>query len=248
MTFALEAKRLNKYFGGLHVIRDLDLSLEPGARHALIGPNGAGKTTFINLLTGALKPDSGAILLRGVEIGGLSPAARTKHGLARSFQITSLFPALSTADNVALAVSERRKEGSRLFPMTGFSHPTIQEVAERLDFLGLSHYADIRVRDLAYGVQRVVEFAVALALSPTVLLLDEPAAGVPSSDYEMILEALDRLPPDVAVLLIEHDMDLVFRFAQQITVMVQGEILLTGNPDAIKDDPRVKAVYLGNRG
>jgi branched-chain amino acid transport system ATP-binding protein len=245
MAAVLQTEKLCKSFGALTVAENIDFRLEPGARHALIGPNGAGKTTFVNMLTGALAPTSGRIVLNGEDVTGLNQAARVKRGLGRTFQITTLFRSLPVLDNVALAVAERRGDAQRMWRPASSHREIIDESRELLATLGIADDAAVPARDLPYGKQRLVEIAIALGLRPKVLLLDEPAAGVPSEDSRKILEHLDRLSSDIAVLIIEHDMDLVFRFAQKITVLVQGQVLVEGTPDEIGRDQRVRDVYLG---
>jgi len=242
---ALETRQLCKSFGALTVADRIDFRLEPGARHALIGPNGAGKTTFVNMLTGAIPPSSGEILLAGEDVSRINQSARVRRGLGRTFQVTTLFRSLPVLDNVALAVAERSGAALRMWKPAS-RHEEIKDEATRLlQTLGLADDARTRVQDLPYGRQRLVEIAIALGLRPKVLLLDEPAAGVPSQDSQLILETLRTLPSDIAILIIEHDMDLVFRFAQKITVLVQGQILVEGTPEAIAKDQRVRDVYLG---
>jgi branched-chain amino acid transport system ATP-binding protein len=243
--YSLETKKLCKSFGALTVADNIDFRLEPGARHALIGPNGAGKTTFVNMLMGALAPSSGQILLGGEEVTRASQSARVRRGLGRTFQITTLFRSLPVLDNVALAVAERSGLATRLWRPASAHKEVIEESLSLLAGLGLAEDAAIRVADLPYGKQRLVEIAIALGLRPKVLLLDEPAAGVPSHETEKILSNLEKLPPDIAILIIEHDMDLVFRFAQRITVLVQGVVLIEGTPEEIARDKRVHDVYLG---
>jgi branched-chain amino acid transport system ATP-binding protein len=247
MKVALETRALCKSFGALIVADRIDFRLEAGRRHALIGPNGAGKTTFVNMLTGRLAPSSGQVLLGGHDITRLPQAARVKRGLGRTFQINTLFPEMSVLDNVALPVAERDGVAGRLWRPANAYACVRDEARELLRTFGLEADAGRRVRDLPYGKQRLVEIAIALGLKPTVLLLDEPAAGVPSLESGLILDSLARLPDDIAILIIEHDMDLVFRFAQRITVLVQGEVLCEGPPRDIVDDPRVHQVYLGER-
>jgi ABC-type branched-subunit amino acid transport system ATPase component len=242
---ALEARRLNRYFGALHVARDVNLALMPGARHALIGPNGAGKTTLVNMLAGALPPDDGEVLIAGRDITRLGQAARVKLGLVRTFQINQLFLGLAVIDNVMLAISERRGLGARPWPSRATRRQLAEEALAYLDRLGLGPHALIPVRELPYGRQRLVEIAIALSLEPRVLLLDEPAAGVPSAESHLILDQIAALPDDIAVLIIEHDMEVVFRFARFITVLVAGAVLREGTPEAIAADPEVRAVYLG---
>jgi branched-chain amino acid transport system ATP-binding protein len=246
-TPALETRGLHKSFGALTVANHVDFRLECGARHALIGPNGAGKTTFVELVTGALRPSAGQIRLDGADITDLPQAARVKRGLARTFQITALFSRLSVLENVSLAVCERQGIGGGLFRPSGRYRAAIEEAFALLERLGLEDDALRPVNMLAYGRQRLIEIAVSLALSPKVLLVDEPAAGVPSSESGTIIDVVERLPSDIALLIIEHDMDLVFRLAQRITVLVQGTILVEGPPAAIAADPEVRRVYLGER-
>jgi branched-chain amino acid transport system ATP-binding protein len=247
MTSALETRRLCKSFGALVVAQNIDFRLAPGDRHALIGPNGAGKTTFVNMLTGALAPTSGSIFLNGQEITRTSQSARVRSGLGRTFQVTSLFRSLPVLDNVALAVAERSGLATRLWRPASTYKDVIEESRAHLDALGIADDAATRVADLPYGKQRLVEIAIALGLKPKVLLLDEPAAGVPSHESERILSTLEKLPADIAILIIEHDMDLVFRFAQRITVLVQGTVLVEGTPQEIAKDVRVHQVYLGEQ-
>ena len=244
---ALETHGLCKSFGALTVANQIDFRLERGARHALIGPNGAGKTTFVELVTGALRPNAGHIRLDGADVTQLPQAARVKRGLVRTFQITALFPRLSILENVALAVCERRGIAGGLVRPAGHHRTAIEEAHDLLERVGLEDEALRPVNTLAYGSQRLVEIAVSLALSPKVLLLDEPAAGVPSGESGTIIAVIERLPPEIALLIIEHDMDLVFRVAQRITVMVQGGILVEGRPEEIARDPEVRRVYLGER-
>jgi branched-chain amino acid transport system ATP-binding protein len=247
VSAVLETERLCKSFGALIVAENIDFRLEAGERHALIGPNGAGKTTFVNMLTGRLAPTSGRVLLGGEDVTQLAQADRVRRGLGRTFQINSLFPDMSVLDNVALGVAERHGISGKLWrPASGYSRVR-DEAAELLAVLGIAEEADRRVLDLPYGKQRLVEIAIALGLKPAVLLLDEPAAGVPSLESERIVQALNSLPADIAILIIEHDMELVFRFAQRITVLVQGEVLCVGTPEEIAGDRRVHQVYLGER-
>jgi branched-chain amino acid transport system ATP-binding protein len=247
VSAALETRGLCKSFGALPVADDIDFTLETGARHALIGPNGAGKTTFVNMLTGALKPSSGRILLEGEDVTDVRQAARVKRGLGRTFQINALFRRLSVLDNVALGVAERRGVARGMFRAASAHAEVRDESLELLAQLGLADDADTRVLDLPYGKQRLVEIAISLGLRPKVLLLDEPAAGVPSLESERILQVLDKLPASISILIIEHDMDLVFRFARRITVLVQGEVLVEGPPEEIAKDRRVHQVYLGEQ-
>jgi ABC-type branched-subunit amino acid transport system ATPase component len=247
MSAALETRGLCKSFGALAVASDIEFRLEQGARHALIGPNGAGKTTFVNLVTGALAPSTGRILLDGDDITALPQAQRVKRGLARTFQINTLFRGLSVLENICLAVGERLGVAGDIHRPAGSRRDVIDEAYAALERLGLAGDAERRVRELSYGRQRLVELAVALGLKPKVLLLDEPAAGVPSSESGIIVDIVESLPADIALLIIEHDMDLVFRLARRITVLVQGAVLVEGTPQEIAADPRVREVYLGER-
>src|SRR6202166_343223 len=244
----LETKALSRNFGALRAVQNIDFKLEAGARHALIGPNGAGKTTFINLLTGVLSPTQGRVLLAGRDITGKGQAERVKLGVARTFQINRLFRGLSVLENVSIAVAERQGVAwSMLYPV-GRRADVIAESIELLETLKLADIAGHRISELPYGRQRLVELAITLALKPDVLLLDEPAAGVPSAESHIILDAIEALPKDIAVLIIEHDMDVVFRFAKEVTVMVSGAVFASGTPRDIEANPQVRAVYLGQTG
>lgn len=248
MIAAVEAIRLTKHYGALHVTRDVNLVLEPGARHALIGPNGAGKTTLVNLLAGALKPDGGQVQLLGRDVTRLGESGRTRRGLVRTFQVNQLFRGLTVFENVMLAVAENQGIGARIWRPLGRHADTVQTAMTVLERLQLADDAARPVAELAYGRQRLVEIAIGLALRPRVLLLDEPAAGVPAEDAGRVLEAVRALGDDIAVLIIEHDMDVVFRFATVISVLVDGAVLMTGSPEEVAADERVRAVYLGQSG
>ncbi len=245
MTAALATRGLRKSFGALTVANGIDLRLEMGARHALIGPNGAGKTTFVNLVTGALQPSGGQILLGEADVTALPKAQRVKRGIARTFQINTLFRGLSVLENVCLAIGEHLGVAGDLYRPAGSRREVVERAYAALERLGLADQAQRLVRELAYGRQRLVELAVALGLEPKVLLLDEPAAGVPSTESGIIVEVIENLPQEMALLIIEHDMDLVFRLARRITVLVQGAVLVEGTPQEIAADPRVRQVYLG---
>lgn len=241
----LEVRGLSRSFGALVVAERVSLALRPGARHALIGPNGAGKTTLVNLITGALEPSDGSILLGGDDVTRWSQARRVKHGLARTFQINTLFRGLSVLENVCLAVSERRSLSARLWRRADARGDVLAEGMALLASLELDGDARRPVRELPYGRQRLVELAIALGLRPRVLLLDEPAAGVPSAESHVLLDAVEALPESMAVLMIEHDMDIVFRFARRVTVLVSGAVLTEGSPAEVGADARVREVYLG---
>ena len=238
----LSARNLNKSFGSLVVAQDVALDLPKGARYALIGPNGAGKTTLINLLTGMLAADSGTILLDGGDITDLKPHQRVRRGLARTFQINALFPRLTALESVTLAVLEREGHAHNWWRGLAAHRQAIDEAAGILNSLNIP---DRETAELAYGQQRLLEIALALATRPRVLLLDEPAAGVPKDESAALFSAIESLSGELAILFIEHDMNVVFRFASRIIVMVGGRILVEGTPDAIGRDPRVREVYLG---
>jgi branched-chain amino acid transport system ATP-binding protein len=242
---ALSVRSVSRRFGALVVAHDINIDLPEGARHALIGPNGAGKTTLVNMITGALRPDSGSIELFGEDITGRPPRATAPLGLARTFQITNLFVRLSVWENLALAVATRTGADRSLLVRSSRQHAVLDEVAALLERVGLAGDATRPVGELPYGRQRLVELAMALALKPRVLLLDEPAAGVPSLETGQLLDVIDALPESMAILMIDHDMDLVFRFARRITVLVGGSVLTEDTPDNIRSDPRVRDVYLG---
>jgi branched-chain amino acid transport system ATP-binding protein len=244
----LETRGLCRNFGALAAARDIDFRLEPGARHALIGPNGAGKTTFINLLTGVLKPTAGTVLLKGRDITAVAQAERVKLGIARTFQINRLFRGLSVLENVYIAIAERLGAAAGMLRPAGMRKDVIDEAMALLAALKLSDDARQRISELPYGRQRLVELAIALGLQPEVLLLDEPAAGVPSTESHIILDAIAALPKQIGVLIIDHDMDLVFRFAERITVLVGGAVFASGTPKEIGANADVRAVYLGQAG
>ena len=245
MTAVLELRSLSRRFGSLEVTRNVNLSLAEGARCALIGPNGAGKTTLINLIGGRLAPSSGTICIDGTDVTRRSEAGRVKAGVGRTFQITSLFRRLTLEENLALAVAEQSGVAGLLVPTRAVRDEIERRVAEILAQLRLGDEARTRVEVLPYGVQRMVELGIALALRPRLLLLDEPAAGVPSGEVGIIFDALARLPAAIAVLLVEHDIDIVFRFATRVAVLVAGSVLVDGTPKEISEDPEVRRLYLG---
>jgi branched-chain amino acid transport system ATP-binding protein len=241
----LVTKGLEKRFGGIVATHEVSMTLVRGARHALIGPNGAGKTTLVNLLTGMLEPSAGTIALDGVDITRMPAHGRAKRGLVRTFQISQLFETLTPLETLTLVVAERERAGLRMFrPLVRHSR-FAEEAAALLEQMHLGDAMDLRASVLPYGKRRLLEIAIALASRPRVLLLDEPMAGVPSTDSREILDTLAALPADVTVMLIEHDMDLVFRFANRISVLVNGALLVEGPAEAIARNPQVKAVYLG---
>lgn len=244
-TPVLEVSGLEKTFGGLRVTNNVDLVLRPGARTALIGPNGAGKTTLVNLITGALVPSGGTVRLAGEDITDMPAPDRARRGLIRTFQITRLFPSMTVAENLRIPLLHRMGAENRLRRSRALDAAIDAEVAALLENLHLQDRADTRIGLLAYGEQRLVELGMALAMQPRVLLLDEPAAGVPQSESHIIMTAIDRLPKDLAVVFIEHDMDLVFRFATEIVVLVQGTVTARGTPAEIAANPEVRAIYFG---
>jgi branched-chain amino acid transport system ATP-binding protein len=241
----LELKGLSKSFGGLHAVRDVTFSVMAGARKAIIGPNGAGKTTLFNLITGTFPASSGQVFLFGRDVTSWPSHRRTAMGMARTFQITSLFPGLTVLENVLLAI-----EGTRptKFVMWRFqtSYRDLQEKALRL--LEQANFLDrreVEVRYLSHGEQRQLEIVLGLASDPRVLLLDEPAAGLSSGESAEMVKFLLGLDPHLAILLIEHDMDVVFDVADEISVLHFGQILETGTPEAVHNSPRVQEIYLG---
>jgi len=242
---ALATRGLAKSFGSLVVASDIEIDLPQGVRYALIGPNGAGKTTLINLMTGMLRPDAGRILLGEADITSLPPEQRVRRGLVRTYQINSLFPHLTALESVTLAVCERTRAAQIWWrQLPAYSHE-IDEAFDILTTVKLAHVCHRPTRELAYGQQRLLEIALSLATRPKVLLLDEPAAGVPREESKELFAAIAGLSRDITVLFIEHDMELVFRFASRIIVMVGGRVLVEGTPQEIAADERVRAVYLG---
>ena len=242
----LRTERLEKRFGGIVATDSVSLSIAPGARHALIGPNGAGKTTLVNLLTGVLPVSAGAVYLDEVDITRLPVHRRVARGMVRTFQISQLFRSLSPRETLALSVGQQRGLGRRWWGSLAREASVIERADQLLEQFRLASVRDVRTDQLAYGKRRLLEIAIALACEPRVLLLDEPVAGVPAGEREEILQTLAALPAQVSILLIEHDMELVFGFSRFITVLVNGSVLAEGEPAAIAADPRVKAVYLGS--
>jgi branched-chain amino acid transport system ATP-binding protein len=241
----LSARGLVMRFGGITATNDVSIDLKRGARHALIGPNGAGKTTLINLLTGVLTPTEGRIELLGEDITHLAPHRRVARGLVRTFQINQLFDSMTPLQTLALVLSQQKGLGARWWQALGAAKNIADRAGELLEQFHLADVAQQPVKHLAYGKRRLLEIAIALACEPRVLLLDEPVAGVPAGEREELLQTVAALPADVSVLLIEHDMDLVFSFADRMTVLVNGALLTEGDPAAIATDPKVREVYLG---
>jgi branched-chain amino acid transport system ATP-binding protein len=241
----LRTESLSKTLGGIVANDGIDLLLPHGARHALIGPNGAGKTTFINLLTGVLTPSKGEVFLGEERVTSLSQHERVKRGISRTFQINTLFPGLTVLEAVLLSICERKGLTSVWRRTVAQQRQEIAEARELLGRLQLAAEADALIRQLSYGKQRLVEMALALATRPKILLLDEPAAGIPAGESAELFRVIARLPRDVTILLIEHDMDIVFRFAERITVLASGRVLAQGSPAEIATNDRVQEVYLG---
>lgn len=242
----LSCDGLVKRFGGITATDHVSLQIRRGARHALIGPNGAGKTTLINLLTGVLVPTEGRIGLRGEDISHLPPHQRVRRGLVRTFQINQLFEGLTPLQTLAMTVSQHLGQGGHWWQVLGRSAEVTHRCEQLLAQFHLSEVMNQHTQELAYGKRRLLEMAIALACEPRVLLLDEPVAGVPAGEREELLQTVAALPSDVTVVLIEHDMDLVFSFARSMTVLVQGAVLTEGTPNDIAADPRVREVYLGH--
>ncbi|MBU1361016.1 MAG: ABC transporter ATP-binding protein [Gammaproteobacteria bacterium] len=241
----LSATGLVMRFGGITATDNVTLNLGRGARHALIGPNGAGKTTLINLLTGVLVPSAGRIVLQGEDVTCLAPHHRVARGLVRTFQINQLFDSMTPLETLAMVVAQQGGSGRRWWKPLGTDAEVLRTAAHLLEQFRLADVASQETRHLAYGKRRLLEIAIALACKPRVLLLDEPVAGVPAGEREELLQTVGALPADVSVLLIEHDMDLVFSFADRMTVLVNGGVLTEGTPSEIAGDARVKEVYLG---
>lgn len=245
MTAVLQAKDLSLNFGALSAVNNLSFQLQPGERHALIGPNGAGKTSFVNLLSGIAAPSAGEIFLGGRRITHMPQHERVKHGITRTFQITTLFPGLTVLETLILIICEREGRAGKMRETVSQQRDAIGESLDLLSTFHLQNDRNVLTRNLPYGKQRLLEIAVALATRPRILLLDEPAAGVPVNESAQVLRVVENLPKSVAVLLIEHDMELVFQFAERISVMVMGSILMQGSPQVVASDRRVREVYLG---
>jgi branched-chain amino acid transport system ATP-binding protein len=243
---AVETRDLTIRFGGLTAVDHVNLQVERGSRRAIIGPNGAGKTTMFNLIAGQLAPTSGTVLIDGHDVSSLPVQARTRAGVARTFQLSNLFGELTVTDNVRLAVAGSDAAVRRTFwrPLKGFSHieSQVEELLERWD---LTEVREERPSELAYGQQRILELVLATAGTPKLLLLDEPTAGVSKREAERLVDTIDSLSRDLTIILVEHDMDVAFRLSDQVTVMVNGQELITGTPDVVRSDDRVIDAYLG---
>jgi branched-chain amino acid transport system ATP-binding protein len=247
MSARLEIDRVSMAFGGLVVAADVSLTLDVGARTALIGPNGAGKTTLVNLIAGKLMPSAGDIRLDGQSIVRSSESVRARSGIVRTFQINRFFADLTVADNVRMALIQRRRLNNVAFRKTARVPALDDEVESLLMMLSLQHRRDTIAQTLAYGEQRLLEIVLALAMRPRVLLLDEPAAGVPQSEVGMVLDVISHLPDDLSILLIEHDMDVVFQFARRIVVLVGGRVFADGTPEEVAGNDGVREIYFGRR-
>ncbi len=245
MSVALRTEGLSKSFGALAANSDISLALPVGARYALIGPNGAGKTTFIDLLTGVHAPSRGEVWLGDEQVTHLAQHERVRRGMTRTYQITSLFGGLTVLESVVLAILERKRATKRWFRTVASCAEEAEEARALLRTLRLDREAGTVTRLLPYGKQRLVEIALALATRPRILLLDEPAAGIPAGESAEVLDVVAALPADVTVLFIEHDMQLVFRFAERILVLAGGRLLAEGTPAEIQAHPKVREVYLG---
>ncbi len=246
MTEALlQARSLSRRYGAIAACDAVDLDLLPGEIHAVIGPNGAGKSTLINLLSGLLRPDSGTVKLLGRDVTRSSAPQRALLGMARTFQITSIFPHFTAQQNVVLAVQARQGHSFRFWQPTVKDYPLNDEARESLRKVGLIMRADQRASSLAHGERRQLELAMALAQAPKVLLLDEPMAGMGREDSQRMIILLSRLRMTAPILLIEHDMDAVFALADRISVLAGGRVIANGTPDAIRQDSLVREAYLG---
>ncbi len=243
---AVRTEDLTIRFGGLTAVDGVNLEVPKGTRRAIIGPNGAGKTTMFNLIAGQLSPTSGRVFIDGQDVTRMPVQARTRAGVARTFQISNLFGELSVIDNVRLAVAGADPKVRRTFwrPLAGFDHIE-RRVGELLERWNLRDVADERPSELAYGQQRILELVLATAGAPQLLLLDEPTAGVSKREAEQLVDTVDALPRDLTIILVEHDMDVAFRLSDEVTVMVNGAELITGTPEQVRSDERVIDAYLG---
>jgi ABC-type branched-subunit amino acid transport system ATPase component len=242
----LEAVRLCKRFGALGVTQDVSLTLERAERRVVLGPNGAGKTTLFNLLVGELRPDSGTIRLAGRDVTALSVDARARLGLARSYQRNNLFPGLTVAENLGLAAATAQGRAGAVLADSLRDPAVVETVREVSQEVGLQDLLDAPIEALAYGARRQVEVGLALATRPQVLLMDEPTSGVGPGMVEAFRQLLARLPQTLAILIIEHDMDLAFGIADVVTVLDHGEVVFEGPPEAARDSPLLKEIYLGS--
>ena len=241
----LVLERVSREFGGLTAVDAVSLTVLPGERHAIIGPNGAGKTTLFNIISGRLPPTSGRVALFGRDATRLPEHRRAARGLARTFQIVRVFPDLTALDNALLACAALDRRRWTMHRPLGTCRDLLERAQQLLDAVGLASQRHVRARHLPYGDQRKLDVALAMAGTPRLLLLDEPMAGLSAGDRDAVQQLIERLAPSMAVLLIEHDMDVAFRFAQQVTVMYQGRVLVEGSREEIRADRRVQEIYLG---
>jgi branched-chain amino acid transport system ATP-binding protein len=240
----LAVSNLSRNFGTVRAVDDMNLDVLEGERHAIVGPNGAGKTTAFNLISGEVSADSGQVRFRGEDVTRLSLEARVRRGIGRTFQHSDLFPSLTAFQSVVLAV-QRRNNTSRAFFARPRDEQTRLDAAAALRQVGLEADADVTVRDLSHGAQRQLEIALALATGPRLLLLDEPTAGLSPGETRSMVELIRSLPAEVTVVIIEHDMDVVFSLADRVTVMHFGHILVTGEPAVVSENNEVREIYLG---
>lgn len=245
MANILSVTGLKKHFGALRATDNLNLNVEEGTIHGLIGPNGAGKTTAINQLSGEMMPDSGTVVFDGKDVTKLPIYKRAKIGLQRSYQITSLFPEFSALDNVALAIQAMDGHSFKFWSKARKDKTLIEPAMDVLKQVGLDHLAHKPVTDLAHGQQRQIELAMTLATKPKMLLLDEPMAGMGQSESRAMMEVLRPLKGKITILMVEHDMDVVFALADRISVLVRGHCIVTGTPDEIRNNAEVRTAYLG---
>lgn len=244
----LEVRQLSRRFAAVDALKEVNFSVQPGEVHALIGPNGAGKTTFIHHVSGALRPDSGSVHFSGRDVTHLSMHERVRAGMARSYQITNVFPGLAARDNVALAVQGRLDAGSsfRFWRPVAAETALFAEAESWLAQVGLAEKAEAFAASLSHGEQRALELAMALATRPQMLLLDEPMAGTGPDESARMVKLIEHIARHVTIVLVEHDMDAVFRLADRISVLVNGRMICTGTPDEVRNDPGVRRAYLGD--
>jgi len=241
----IETKKLSKDFGVLRAVNEVDLKVYPGQIHSIIGPNGAGKTTLFNLLTGFIPSTHGQIFFKGENITGLTPHTISMKGLARSFQITSIFPALSVHENIRVAAQSRKKESSNFLKHYNRLKEVNEKAEEILEFIGLIEKKKVVSRNLPYGGKRILDIGIALATNPEVLLLDEPVAGLSSGDIQWMMELIEEISKTLTVILIDHNIDLVISISHMITVLNQGSVIAQGKPKEIQKNEKVQEAYLG---
>jgi branched-chain amino acid transport system ATP-binding protein len=243
----LRLQGLSKNFGSLVVTDDVTLDVNAGEMHALIGPNGAGKTTLINQISGLIAPDAGTVVFAGDDISTLPPQTRALRGMARTFQISSILPAFAVLENVAVAVQARTGSSFRFFGDAAAEPELNMPAMAALEQAGIAHRAGVRAAELSHGEKRALELAIALAMQPRLLLLDEPMAGIGREETERLVDLLLRLKGQLTMILVEHDMAAVFALADRISVLIRGRLLTTGSPAEVRADPQVVAAYLGEQ-